>query len=167
MHINPEIGKRLVRSMINKVAPLNSTIAVGAVIEDHSKRYRSGQQRDIVLVDDSRWEGKFTLVGGKRRGNESLAETLRREMLQKTGLEGGAANHICTFEELQNAGYAGEFTERIFVDYCCPVTDMSLVAGDEIREVARMPAAIALRDLPIEPNARKTVEEYAASQVLI
>ena len=140
----------------------NAQVAVGPVIVDYSdKPYRSGQPRDILLVKTHKWSGKFSIVGGRVHKHESLAAAFPRVVAQQTGLEGSIAKDICAFDEIPDSGYYEPETSRLFVDKVVKVTSRKIKLDDKAQEGVWLPPDAALRDLELEPNARRTIELYA------
>jgi ADP-ribose pyrophosphatase YjhB (NUDIX family) len=138
-----------------------SVIAVGGIIVDFSdKRYRKRQERDVLMVKTHKWGDRFSIVGGKVQRNERLADALSREIKEETGLESSVGESICTFDELRGQGYFIPGTHRVFTDNVVQVNSRDVTLNHEAQGYEWMPGSIALRDLDIEPNARKTLELY-------
>jgi len=135
-----------------------SVVAVGGIIE-----YEPivGHEKEVLLVKTHKWGDKYSIVGGKVRRNERLEEALIREVNEETGLAAGIGDHICTFDQIKNSGYYLSGIQHIFVDKIVRVGSKKVRLNDEAQEYIWMPAKIALRDLPIEPNARHTLELYS------
>ncbi len=150
-----------IHGMVQDLILHGSVIAVGAIIVDYSeKRYRKGQERDVLMVQTHKWNDRFSIVGGKVRRNERLADALRREIIEETSLESNIGESICTFDELKDGGYFAPNTHRVFTDNVVKVQGRKVELNDEAENFVWMPATVALRDLDIEPNARKTLELY-------
>jgi ADP-ribose pyrophosphatase YjhB (NUDIX family) len=135
-----------------------SVVTVGAMIEYAESRKN---EKEILLVKTHKWGGRYSIVGGKVRRNERLAEALVREVREETALDGGVKSHICTFDQIKHSGYYLKEVSHIFVDNIVQVSSKQVVLNEEAQEFIWMPAKAALRDLDIEPNARHTVELYA------
>lgn len=134
-----------------------SVVATGGIIE-----YDAGRgEKEILLVQTHKWGGRYSIVGGKVRRHERLEDALLREVREETGLRGGIGEHLCTFDQIKNSGYYTSGVQHIFVDHVVRVTSKRVRLNDEAEEYVWMPARVALRDLPIEPNARHTVQLYA------
>lgn len=138
-----------------------SVVATGAIIEHIDER--PGGQRDILLVKTHKWGGRYSMVGGKVKRNERLDVAMLRELKEETGLEGRIGQHICTFDQIKNSGYYMP-TQHIFVDNVVHVASRNIVLNEEAQDYIWMPATQALAELPIEPNARHTIELYATQQ---
>jgi len=153
--------ERPIREMLGELILPGSIVAVGGIIVDYSsKKYKTGQERDVLMVKTHKWGGRFSIVGGKVRRNERLAEGLVREIAEETGLEGEVKESICTFDEIQGSGYYLKGTHKVFTDTVVRVCSRKVVLNDEAEAYVWMPGSVALRDLDIEPNARKTLEVY-------
>ena len=135
-----------------------SVVATGGIIEHE---HRCGR-RDILLVKTHKWGGRYSIVGGKVRRNETLQDALVREVKEETGLSGIVDRHLCTFDQIKHSGYYRGGVQHIFVDNIFKVSSKRVTLNDEAQDYVWMPAHEALRDLPIEPNARHVVELYAA-----
>jgi len=164
-HYPPPIipqDERHIQEMVQDLILPGSLIAVGAMIVDHSnKKYRKGQERDVLLVQTHKWEDRFSIVGGKVRRNERLADALMREVMEETGLESDIRESICTFDELRGGGYFIPGTHRVFTDNVVAVASRRVKLNHEAEKFVWMPPSAALKDLDIEPNARKTLESYS------
>ncbi|MFA5186056.1 MAG: NUDIX domain-containing protein [Patescibacteria group bacterium] len=133
-----------------------TSIAAGGIIEHTDRRGR----RTILLVRTHKWHDRFSVVGGKVKPDETLRQALRREIREETGLEASVGRHLCTFDQLRGSGYYRPETHHVFVDYVARVQTRRVRLNEEAEGSVWLPAAIALRDLPLEPNARRTVEAY-------
>lgn len=136
-----------------------SVVAVGGIIEYVPATPR--KEREVLLVRTHKWGGRFSIVGGKVRRNERLEETLLREVKEETGLNSGVGEHICTFDQVRNSGYYISGIQHIFVDNVVRVGSKKVKLNEEAENYIWMPPRTALRELPIEPNARHTLELYS------
>jgi 8-oxo-dGTP pyrophosphatase MutT (NUDIX family) len=150
-----------IHKMVQDLILPGSIIAVGAIIVDESgKKYRTGQEKEVLMVQTHKWGDRFSIVGGKVQRNERLADALQREVLEETGLESDIQDSICTFDELRGGGYFIPRTHRVFTDNVVAVASRRVTLNYEAQDSVWMPPSVALRDLDIEPNARKTLELY-------
>lgn len=138
----------------------NANIAVGPVIVDYSKRYRKGQKRDILLVKTHKWDGRFSIVGERINPEENLQNAFQRAVLEQTKLSCIIDKDICTFDEIPNSGYYRTRTSRIFVDKVVKVRSRIVSLDHRAEDYLWIPPNIALEELDIEPNARKTIILY-------
>jgi ADP-ribose pyrophosphatase YjhB (NUDIX family) len=138
-----------------------SVVATGGIIEYDDPR-RRGRDPELLFVRTHKWGDRFSMVGGKVRRNETLKTALAREVKEETGLASRLGRHICTFDQIKNSGYYQQGTQHIFVDYAVQVDSRRVQLNDEAQDYVWMPAKEALASLDIEPNARHTLELYAA-----
>jgi ADP-ribose pyrophosphatase YjhB (NUDIX family) len=134
-----------------------SAIAVGGIIELESRK----KEKEILLVRTHKWGGRFSLVGGKVRRNERMKDALRREIREETGLNGSVGSHLCTFDQIKHSGYYLSGVHHVFVDHVVNVSSRRVQLNEEAEEFVWAPACQALKELPIEPNARHTIELYS------
>lgn len=136
-----------------------SVVAVGGIIEYAGVGVK--KEKEILLVKTHKWGGQYSVVGGKVRRNERLSEALVREIKEETGLRAHVGTHLTTFDQIKNSGYYVPGIQHIFVDNVVQVASRRVRLNEEAQEYVWLPARIALRDLPIEPNARHIVELYS------
>ena len=135
-----------------------SVVAVGGIIEYEPTR--PNREKEVLLVKTHKWGGRYSVVGGKVRRHERLDDALVREVQEETGLKAGVGGLICAFDQIKNSGYYSSGIQHIFVDKVVRAGSRKVKLNDEAQDYIWMPAKIALRDLPIEPNARHTLELY-------
>lgn len=135
-----------------------SVVTAGAIIEYADPR---GNEREVLLVKTHKWGHRFSIVGGKVRRRERVNDALRREVKEETGLDGLVGKHICTFDQIRNSGYYNTSTQHLFVDNVVRVDSRRVVLNEEAQDYIWMPVKQALTELPIEPNARHTLELYS------
>src|SRR3989344_5241937 len=137
-----------------------SVVAAGAVIEYDPGH--SSDKKEILLVKTHKWGGRYSMVGGKVRRNERLADALIREVKEETGLSAILGRHVCTFDQIKNSGYYRAGVQHLFVDNVVRVDSKRVRLNEEAQEYLWIPADEALAALDIEPNARHTIELYSA-----
>jgi ADP-ribose pyrophosphatase YjhB (NUDIX family) len=143
----------------------SSIVAVGGIIEYAGLDAR--KDKEILLVKTHKWGGRYSVVGGKLRRNERIEEALVREIKEETGLDAAVGEHLCTFDQIRNSGYYLPGINQIFVDKVIRVGTRRVALNDEAQEFIWVPPHVALRELPIEPNARHTLELYASRPTLL
>jgi len=154
--------------MVKELIIPGSIIAVGAImVDDGRKKYRRNQEKEVLLVKTHKWDDKFSIVGGKVQRNERLADALKREVKEETGLNSGIEESICTFDELRNSNYYISGTHRVFTDNVVLVRSRKVILNDEAEDYIWMPPSVALRNLDIEPNAKKTLELYVQNHLRV
>ena len=139
-----------------------SVVAVGGIIEYDPATPQ--KEKEILLVKTHKWGGQYSIVGGKLKRNERLEDALAREVKEETGLKAGVGEHICTFDQIKNSGYYLSGIQHIFVDKIVKVGSKKVKLNEEAEDYVWMPANSALLELPLEPNARHTVELYSKMQ---
>jgi ADP-ribose pyrophosphatase YjhB (NUDIX family) len=149
-----------INALWEKLMVPGSVVAVGAIIE-HADPTR--KQKEVLLVKTHKWGGRYSVVGEKVRRNERIDDALIRGIREETGLRASVGRHICTFDQIKNSGYYQAGTQHIFVDKVVTVGSRRVRLNEEAQEYIWMPAPAALRELPLEPNARHTLEIYAGS----
>lgn len=136
-----------------------SVVTAGAIIEYSDPRRT---EKEVLMVRTHKWKNRFSIVGGKVKRRERLHEALAREVKEETGLNGLVGKHLCTFDQIKNSGYYETATQHLFVDNVVRVDSKKVILNEEAQEYLWLPAKLALRELPIEPNARHTLELYHA-----
>ncbi|MDE1970828.1 MAG: NUDIX domain-containing protein [Patescibacteria group bacterium] len=153
-----ERNERAIHKLWEDLMVPGSVVAVGGIIEYDAPK--SKKEREVLLVRTHKWGGLFSIVGGKVRRNERLDGALGREIAEETGLRASVGADICTFDQIKNSGYYHAGVQHIFVDKAVRVGSKRVKLNDEAEDYLWIPARVALRDLPIEPNARHTLECY-------
>lgn len=170
--VDPVVSKYFMKSLLESKmevkspapSPFNAAVAVGPVLVDFSDRqYTLGQARDILLVRTHKWKDKFSIIGGRVKPGEKLAPAFSRVMAEQTGLQGVLGDDICVFDEIPDSGYVENGTSRIFVDKVVRTSSRLVELDARAQEYVWVPPEVALRELDIEPNARKTIELYEQS----
>lgn len=134
-----------------------SVVATGGIIEHDSGK----REKEVLLVKTHKWGGRYSVVGEKVRRNERLEDALTRGVEKQTGLRARIGEHLCTFDQIKNSGYYLSGIQHIFVDHVMRVISKRVRLNEEAESYIWMPARVALRDLPMEPNARHTLQLYA------
>jgi len=135
-----------------------SVITVGGIIEHAGA---SDKEKEILLVKTHKWGGRYSVIGGKVRRNERLAQALLREVKEESGLVGKVGAHICTFDQLKHSGYYLKEVSHVFVDNIVQVGSKKVKLNEEAEDYIWLTPNEALVELDIEPNARHTLELYA------
>lgn len=135
-----------------------SVVAVGGIIEYAGMD--SKKEKEVLLVKTHKWGGQYSMIGGKVRRNERLEDALRREIKEESGLDCKIGEHICTFDQIKNSGYYKAGIQHIFVDKVVQVLSKRVKLNEEAQDYIWIPPQKALNELPIEPNARYTLELY-------
>lgn len=154
-------NEEYINKMLQELILPGSIIAVGAIIVDYSeKKYKLGQEREILLVRTHKWGNKFSVIGGKVNRNETLADSLKREIMEETRLDSRIKESICTFDQIKNSGYYKPWEHKVFTDNVADATKREVILNEEAEEFIWIEPSLALQELNIEPNAKKTLEFY-------
>lgn len=154
-------NERVLHQLWENLMVPGSVVAVGGMIEYQKEK---GKEKEILLVKTHKWGDKYSIIGGKVRRHERLDDALRREIKEESGLDAQVGAHICAFDQIKNSGYYLQGIQHIFVDKVARVSSKRVRLNEEAQEYLWIPAHHALRELDLEPNARHTVELYAAMQ---
>lgn len=133
-----------------------SVVATGAIIERDVK-----DKKEILLVKTHKWGGRYSIIGGKVRRNERLADALLREVFEETRLKGSLGQHIVTFDQIKDSGYYKKGIQHIFVDNVVKVKSKKVILNEENQDHLWVEPSLALSQLDIEPNAKHTLQIYA------
>src|SRR5258708_5637218 len=107
--------------------PQRPILGVGAIIIESGR---------VLLVERGHepLKGYWSLPGGVVEVGEKLAEGIRREVLEETGLEIELLSVVEIFERImRDAAGVAEY-HYVLVDYLCRVTGGVLKAGDDVSE---------------------------------
>ena len=107
--------------------PRRPILGVGAIIIESGR---------VLLVERGRepLKGYWSIPGGVLEVGEKLADGLRRETLEETGLEIEPLSVVEIFERImRDASGAAEY-HYVLIDYICRVTGGVLEAGDDVSE---------------------------------
>jgi 8-oxo-dGTP diphosphatase len=112
--------------------PVTPVVGVGAVI------VRDGRAIIIKRANEP-YQGQWSIPGGRVELGESLADAVRREMREETGLEVKVGPIIDVFERIQHdsdaAAAPSELTvvryHFVIIDYLCTYVGGELCAGGD------------------------------------
>ena len=121
--------------------PQRPILGVGAIIIDTVGQALacSGLQPAagrVLLVERGRepLKGYWSLPGGVLETGEKLAEGIRREVLEETGLEIELVSVVEIFERIMRDSAGVAEYHYVLVDYLCRVTGGVLKAGDDVSQ---------------------------------
>jgi 8-oxo-dGTP diphosphatase len=122
------------------VTTARPTVAVGAIVFDDAGR--------VLLVQRARppAAGRWTVPGGRLELGEALADAVRREVREETGLEVAPGPLVEVVERTTREGDA--VWHYVILDYLARVTGGALRAGDDAAD-ARWVAPAELAALPL------------------
>ncbi len=156
----PKVDPKVMRNFQQQIyapqtvtTPFNASVAVGPLLVN--------PKREILLVKTHKWGGRYSIPGERINPGERIETAVLRAVKEQTGLSGTVDQDLCTFDELPESGYFRSGTSRVFVDKVVLVNDKLISLDHRAESAVWVNPVTALRDLDIEPNARKTVEVYA------
>jgi ADP-ribose pyrophosphatase YjhB (NUDIX family) len=117
--------------------PKRPLIGVGALI----------LRRDRILMAQrgkQPLKGWWSLPGGALETGEALADAVRREVREETGLEIRPLGVLEIFERIMRDADGTPEYHYVLIDYMCRVTGGALLAGDDVCRVEW----VRRRDLP-------------------
>jgi 8-oxo-dGTP diphosphatase len=98
-------------------------------------------------------EGLWSVPGGKVEWGEPLAEAVRREVLEETGLDVEVGPVAGVVERID------EGFHYVIVDYFVRVLGGTLEAGGDVRDARWVPEA-EIESLPLAPGLADTLREF-------
>jgi len=133
-----------------------STQAIGAIME-HTPQ--SGVP-EIFLVRTHQWRDRWSIVGQRLTPGQTFIQTLLDGIKEETdNTSWGEPRFLTAFDQIPDSGY---HRPRVltFTDYVVPMGNRRFRLNSEAQEGLWIPPSVALRELDIEPNARKSIELY-------
>jgi ADP-ribose pyrophosphatase YjhB (NUDIX family) len=121
----------------NRRYPKRPMVGVGAII----------LKRDRILMAQRGKEplkGWWSLPGGALEIGEQLADGVRREVLEETGLQVRPLGILEVFERIMRDAAGAPEYHYVLIDYMCRITGGTLCAGDDVCAVDW----VKRRDLP-------------------
>ena len=141
-------GEKQIIHMLRKLQMPGVQVSVGGLVI-------SGP--DILLVKTHKWGGQYSVLGEALKSGEQITEVLSRCIYDQLGIESRIGRDICAFNEINGT--------RFFADkeVIVPFKDRKNIRlnTDENESYLWVPLREALCELPIECNARYTLEYYA------
>jgi 8-oxo-dGTP diphosphatase len=117
-----------VDSASDRSYPARPILGVGAIVIESGR---------VLLVERGRepLKGYWSLPGGVLEVGEKLADGIRREMLEETGLEIEPMSVVEIFERIMRDGAGAVEYHYVLIDYICRVTGGVLNPGDDVSRV--------------------------------
>jgi mutator protein MutT len=107
--------------------PTAPVVGVGAVVVN------DGQALIIKRANDP-YKGQWSIPGGRVELGESLADAVRRELREETGLEVMVGPLIEVFDRIQLDDDGALRYHFVIIDYLCRAVAGTLLAGDDADE---------------------------------
>jgi 8-oxo-dGTP diphosphatase len=120
--------------------PRRPLVGVGALIFNGDRILMAQRGKEPL-------KGWWSLPGGALETGERLADAVRREVLEETGLEIEPLRVFEIFERIMHDQQGAPEYHYVLIDYVCRVTGGTLCAGDDVCRVEWMerPALSALQ----------------------
>lgn len=131
--------------------PKHPLIGVGALIFDRGRILMAQRGKEPL-------KGWWSLPGGLLEIGESLADAVRREVREETGLEVRPAGVLEIFERIMRDAAGAPEYHYVLIDYVCRITGGALQAGDDVCAV-RWAARPELAALPITEGTLEVIEK--------
>ena len=112
--------------------PRRPLVGVGAILLDGDRILMAQRGKEPL-------KGWWSLPGGALETGETLADGVRREVREETGLEIEPLGVFEIFERImRDAGGVPEY-HYVLIDYLCRITGGRLAAGDDVCRVEWVP----------------------------
>jgi len=108
--------------------PKRPLIGVGALIFQRGRILMAQRGKDPL-------KGWWSLPGGALEIGESLADAVKREVLEETGLDVRPIEIFEIFERVMRDAEGRPEYHYVLIDYTCRVTGGTLRAGDDVAHV--------------------------------
>jgi ADP-ribose pyrophosphatase YjhB (NUDIX family) len=131
--------------------------AVGAIMEYSPPK----GEKEIFVVQTDQWEGKWSIVGQRLRPGQTLHDGLFEGIHEETSNDTASNPQLLTaFSQIPNSGYHRPAVSLNFTDFVVEMGSKRFTLNDEAQRGIWVPSRVALSELELEPNARKTIEAY-------
>jgi 8-oxo-dGTP diphosphatase len=117
--------------------PRRPLVGVGAILLDGERILMAQRGKEPL-------KGWWSLPGGALETGESLADAVRREAREETGLEIEPLGVLEIFERIMRDADGVPEYHYVLIDYVCRITGGQLAAGDDVCRVEW----VRRRDLP-------------------
>ncbi len=108
--------------------PRHPLLGVGALVFRGSRILMAQRGKEPL-------KGLWSLPGGLVETGESLADAIRREMREETGLEVQPVRVLEIFERIMRDSAGAPEYHYVLIDYICRVTGGTLGAADDVCQV--------------------------------
>jgi len=131
--------------------PKRPLVGVGALIFDQGRILMAQRGKEPL-------KGWWSLPGGALETGELLADAVRREVREETGLEIEPASVFEIFERIMRDSSGAPEYHYVLIDYVCRVTGGTLRPGDDVCRVEWMERG-ALAGLEITEGTLGVIEK--------
>ncbi len=108
--------------------PKRPLVGVGAILLNRDRILMAQRGKEPL-------KGWWSLPGGALETGESLADGVRREVLEETGLEIQPLGVLEIFERIMRDSDGATEYHYVLIDYVCRITGGTLCAGDDVCRV--------------------------------
>jgi nucleoside triphosphatase len=116
------------------------------------------KKNEILLVKSHKWKGMYVVPGGHVELGESMANALKREILEETGLRIYDVKYLMHQEFI----YGNDFWKKrhfIFFDFSCKTKNDKIKLNHESEEYVWAPVDKTLK-MNVEPYTINAIKEY-------
>ncbi len=140
-----------IRRLSSRQYPTRPILGVGAIIIEGER---------VLLVERGRepLKGYWSLPGGVLEVGEKLADGIKREVLEETGLEIELLSVVEIFERIMRDAAGVVEYHYVLIDYLCRVSGGALKAGDDV-SIARWVERSFLPDYRITEGTLPVIEK--------
>lgn len=117
------------------------------------------QEGKVFLMKTHKWKDKYSIPGGHIEFGESIEDALKREVKEETGFDVYDIEFISHQEFIFGEEFWKKERHFIFLDHACRTGSMEAKLNEEAQEYVWVSLEEAL-NLPIEPYARRIIEDY-------
>ena len=131
--------------------PKHPLVGVGAILLNRDRILMAQRGKEPL-------KGLWSLPGGALETGESLADAVRREVREETGLEIRPLGVLEVFERILRDTNGEPEYHYVLIDYLCRITGGTLCAGDDACRVEWVPRS-QLGKLPITEGTLGVIEK--------
>ena len=136
---------------MKRTYPNQPVIGVGGIVIE-------GDRVLLVLRGNESQKGKWSVPGGALEVGETVAEGVRRELCEETGLDVQVGDLVEIFERIAARDELGVRHHYVILDYLCEQRGGDLSAGGDAADV-RWVKRSELEEYPITPGTATVIEK--------